>query len=88
MNTNTHLLLKELQYKCQYTGCRENDLILTKFAEHYLQLLDDNSLLALKDLIASTAEPDIIKCLVTAGSNKNLPTKLTKALNEFFGRHN
>jgi len=50
---NRSVFIKKLIYRSKYTGTRETDILLGKFAEKHLVNLSDENLLAYEQLLQS-----------------------------------
>ena len=50
---NRSVFIKKLIYRSKYTGTRETDILLGKFAENYLYKLSDDNLLSYEKLLQS-----------------------------------
>ena len=44
------LLIKKLRYRSWHRGCKETDILLGKFCDHYIEDFDDTELLQLQEI--------------------------------------
>jgi antitoxin CptB len=51
--------IKRLKFRCWHRGTKESDLLLGRFADHYLALLDDSQLGRLEALL-DESDPDLV----------------------------
>ena len=67
---NRSVFIKKLIYRSKYTGTRETDILLGKFAENYLYKLSDDNLLSYEKLLQS-GDPRIWRLSIDVENTKS-----------------
>lgn len=67
---NRSVFIKKLIYRSKYTGTRETDILLGKFAENYLYKLSDDNLLSYEKLLQS-GDPRIWRLSIDVEKTKS-----------------
>ena len=67
---NRSVFIKKLIYRSKYTGMRETDILLGKFAESYLHKLSDDNLLCYEKLLQS-GDPRIWRLSINVEKTKS-----------------
>tara|TARA_X000000368_G_scaffold398326_1_gene368270 strand:+ start:360 stop:617 length:258 start_codon:yes stop_codon:yes gene_type:complete len=67
---NRSVFIKKLIYRSKYTGTRETDILLGKFAENYLYKLSDDNLLSYEKLLQS-GDPRIWRLSINVEKTKS-----------------
>ena len=67
---NRSVFIKKLIYRSKYTGTRETDILLGKFAENYLSKLSDDNLLSYEKLLQS-GDPRIWRLSIDVEKTKS-----------------
>ncbi len=67
---NRSVFIKKLIYRSKYTGTRETDILLGKFAENYLCKLSDDNLLSYEKLLQS-GDPRIWRLSINVEKTKS-----------------
>ena len=67
---NRSVFIKKLIYRSKYTGTRETDILLSKFAENYLYKLSDDNLLSYEKLLQS-GDPRIWRLSINVEKTKS-----------------
>ena len=67
---NRSVFIKKLIYRSKYTGTRETDILLGKFAENYLYKLSDDNLLSYEKLLQS-GDPRIWRLSIDVETTKS-----------------
>ena len=67
---NRSVFIKKLIYRSKYTGTRETDILLGKFAENYLYKLSDDNLLNYEKLLQS-GDPRIWRLSIDVEKTKS-----------------
>lgn len=67
---NRSVFIKKLIYRSKYTGTRETDILLGKFAENYLYKLSNDNLLSYEKLLQS-GDPRIWRLSIDVETTKS-----------------